>query len=334
MERLELYVSSGLPLDHSLRVSGEGVTKKQTEAIEKVRKSVEAGGTLSQALVTHLKISKTIAALIGNGEESGELAKALGRAKDLLEREEELTKKCVSAMIYPVVIGLFAGVLTIGLVRGVMPQIVPMLKGLNVQLPLITRVVMAISDGMVKYGFVILVSIIVIASGFPIVYWKSRLVRGAFQSLLARVPMVGRLFRLYHLSLFVRSLGLLAESGAPAASAYPATVSTLSFAPVRDQLEKERVNIKNGHALGLIMARMKGMPPYLAPLVSAGEASGTLGASLICVARIMDRDIEHALKRVTSLLEPVMMAAMGCAVGAIALSIVMPIYDISKVLQQ
>ncbi|NCW28743.1 MAG: hypothetical protein EBV83_10740, partial [Verrucomicrobia bacterium] len=92
-------------------------------------------------------------------------------------------------------------------------------------------------------------------------------------------------------------------------------------------------NISNGIPLGDIIAKKK-MPQFVAPLIHAGEASGTLGNSLLRASLILDRDIENILRKITALIEPIMMAGMGCIVGSIALSIMMPIYDISKVLQK
>lgn len=333
LERLSLYVSSGLTIGRSLRIASEGVPRRQATTIDQVRRAVEAGEMLSQSLSVNLKMPETLIAIIRSGETTGKLGQALGCAHDLLEREEDLQKKCVSAMIYPIIIGLFATVMTIGLVRGVMPQIVPMLKGMHVQLPLITRAIMAVSDALVDYGLAILVSIVVIIPVLIFANRKFRQVRTFSQAILIRVPIVGRFVRLYHISLFVQSLGSLVESGVPLANAYLTTVTALSLAPVRIRLQKGIESIRHGQTMSSVMARISGLPPYLPPLVSAGEMSGALGSSLLRAARIIDKEVEHSLKRLTSLIEPVMMAAMGCVVGAVALSIVMPIYDMSKVLQ-
>lgn len=147
------------------------------------------------------------------------------------------------------------------------------------------------------------------------------------------MPIVGRLARYYSLALTVRSLGSLVESGAALGESYVRVAETMPLLPLRSAFKKKSADISRGVPLGTVLSGMKRMPSYIAPLVSAGEASGTLGISLVRAADILDRDIEHALKRLTALVEPVMMAGMGCAVGAIALSIMMPIYDVSKALQ-
>jgi len=125
----------------------------------------------------------------------------------------------------------------------------------------------------------------------------------------------------------------LIESGLSSTQAYARTASVISLLPLKESFLSDLGDIFRGVSFGSVMSGKK-MPPYIVPLLQAGEASGTLGASLSRAAAILDRGIEHSLHRMTSLIEPVMMAGMGCIVGAIALSIMMPIYDISKVLQK
>jgi type II secretory pathway component PulF len=155
LERLELYLSAGLRIDHAFTVMAEGVIPKKKQSLEAVRLTLERGGSLASGLGEHIRLPGTIVALIGHGELSGELTKALQTARIIMERESELINKCLSAMAYPFIIALFAGLLTIGLLRGVMPQIIPMLKSLHVALPLLTRIVIAISDGLLSYGLYI-----------------------------------------------------------------------------------------------------------------------------------------------------------------------------------
>jgi len=154
------------------------------------------------------------------------------------------------------------------------------------------------------------------------------------QSFLIRIPLIGGLFYRYSLSLFLRSAGSLIESGLQSAIAYRNAAEVLSLIPLRNELTKEASAVSRGVPFGSAVAKIKRIPPFVPPLVSAGEVSGALGRSLLRAADILDRGVDHSLKKITALIEPVMMAGMGFAVGAIALSIMMPIYDISKVLQK
>ena len=139
LERIEMYFSSGLEINKTLLIMENGLKNNHKTCVIEVRKNIESGMPLHHSLESVIGISRTTAGLIEYGEISGTLAKALLTAKNLLEKEDELLKKCINALIYPVVIGIFAVLLTIGLIRGVMSQIIPLLKSLKVDLPIITK---------------------------------------------------------------------------------------------------------------------------------------------------------------------------------------------------
>ena len=333
LERFDLYISSGLSVDQTLRIIRGDLGSRQAACVTIILSSVEAGGKLSGALKQYVGLRESISSLIEHGESSGELASALHAAKTLLEREDELVKKCLSAMIYPSVIGLMAIVLTLGLIRGVMPQIIPMLRGLHVQLPLLTRVVMMVSEGLLSYGLFICGGCIFLGIVVILIYRKYPAIAELSHRLILHIPIVGRLISQYSLTIFLHSCGLLIESGVSTSQAYSNTVRTVTFRPLRAMLEPGTISIQRGQPIGRCLVG-KYVPSYVGSLLKAGEASGSLGASIIHCANIIDRDIENILKRLTALIEPLMMAGMGTIVGAIALSIMMPIYDISKVLQK
>jgi len=331
IERLEMYVSAGLPIDRALAAAGEGLSKKQSCSLTRVQIAVESGQSLSSALAREVRLSSAIVGLISCGESSGAVALTLKSAHALMERQDELMKKCLSALTYPTVIGLAAVGLTVGLVRGVMPQIIPLLLGLHADLPLLTKIVIAVSQGFTSYGIFLLIGAsLVIGVGFWI-YKKWLGVRSLIHRMLMSTPIVGSLVNRYALAVFFQSMGALVESGMPADEAFIRTAPSIGLVPLRRRLASAAPKVSRGEPLHEAFG--KGMPAYIAPLIAAGEASGNLGNALSRAASILDRELDHALKRLTSLIEPVMMLGMGAAVGSIALSIMMPIYDISKALQ-
>ncbi|MFA6553914.1 MAG: type II secretion system F family protein [Candidatus Paceibacterota bacterium] len=333
LERLEMYLSSGLEINKALQISEEGLLPKQKISIQKLRLSVESGNSLFSGLEKFVHISKTTSGLIEHGELSGSLSKSLLTARLLLEKEDELFKKCTSAMVYPVVIGIFAGLLTIGLVRGVMSQIIPMLKSLHVQLPLVTKIVIYFSEILTKYGLHLFVGTIIALIISRIILRKYLVIRKFFQLLIIKIPIVGRLFYNYYLAVFLHSCGALVESGLSVKEAYSGTANTIQLIPLNQFLHDQIIKISRGLSLGTVIVH-KDIPSYITALLNAGEASGTLGLSIIRAGNILDREIDHSLKRLTALIEPIMMVGMGCIVGAIALSIMMPIYNISGALQK
>ncbi|MEA2715662.1 MAG: ral secretion pathway protein [Candidatus Parcubacteria bacterium] len=337
VEGLEMYVSAGLPLDRALQISAEGNPTRRKSSIAAVRSAIESGTTLSRALSQSLGISSTIASLIEYGESSGTLVQALRTARSLLEREDEMIAKCLGAMAYPVAIALFAGALAIALVRGVMPQIIPLLRSLHVPLPLLTRAVIFASDSMINYGIYVVLMIPLAAAGLRIAYERWEAFRKFCHSAMSGLPVVGGFVRRYVLAVFLRSCGALVASGLSSAEAYRRTARAVSVLPLRSRFLSRSNEIERGVPLSMILSTIfsgNKVPRFVEPLVLAGEASGNLGQSLIRAADILDGDIERGLKRLSSLVEPIMMAGMGCVVAAIALSIMLPIYDVSKILQK
>ena len=333
LERLEMYVGAGLPVDKALEIGSKGLSHKRAASVADLKDIVRAGGALASGLSRCMGASATTVSLVGHGESSGSLHSGLLSARTLLEKEDELIKKCASAMAYPAVIGIFAVMLTIGLVRGIMPQIIPMLQGLHVRLPLITRAVMWISAAFASYwlyGALVAAGIVIICAT---AYKRSFGFKKMCHFALTRFIIIGGLSVEYSLAVFLRSCGSLIESGLPSAGAYESTSETIALIPVQRALASHGAAISRGSSISEAFIE-KRFPSHISSLLQAGEASGTLGLSMIRAANIIDRDLDHALRRLTALIEPVMMVGMGLVVGAIALSIMMPIYDISKVLQR
>jgi type II secretory pathway component PulF len=270
--------------------------------------------------------------LISCGEASGSLAASLSAACSLLEQQDELAKKCISAMVYPAVIAVATIGLALGLMKGVVPQMAPLLSGLHRQLPLATRVVLAVSDAISAWGLIAVASSAALAIGAVAAYRRHARSRLVVHSAIAHAPLVGKLVREYSSAVFLRSFGSMLGSGMAADAAYELAARSLSFMPLRQALVANASLIRQGEPIASIAA--SGMPEEVLPIISAGEASGRLVASLARSSAILERGIEHALKRLTSLIEPVMMICMGGMVGSIALSIMMPIYDVSRALQR
>jgi type II secretory pathway component PulF len=335
LEQLSLYMSAGLQIDRALVVIQNSSPKHLQIALHKIRTSIESGMSFSKSFSQLVSNSSAVTSLIHQGELVGDLGKALYSAKVLLERGEELSKKCWSAMIYPLVIGFFACLLTLGLVRGVMPQIIPMLLSLHVKLPLLTRVVIWCSSNIIDYGLWIAIACTIVVASFVYSYKKLLPIREVVQRGILGLPVIGGAFRSYCSSVFLRSCGTMIESGMSVSDAYKGTTEGVFLIPLKKRYDIYSDSLYRGQTLSRILSasEMK-FPSFVPALVSVGEASGTLSVSLINSANIIDKDIEYMLKKLTALIEPVMMAGMGSVVGSIALSIIMPIYDISKVLQR
>jgi len=164
------------------------------------------------------------------------------------------------------------------------------------------------------------------------IYRKFVPVKKIVHIFILRTPIIGKIVYLYSISIFLRSFGTLVSSGISIDIAYSEVVETISVLPLKAYFVSRRANISGGSQLQTIFSD-KRIPAHVSALVSAGQMSGLLGESLIRAANIIDVDLENQFKRLTSFIEPLMMVGVGGVVGVIALSIMMPIYDMSKVLQ-
>lgn len=334
-EKLGMYLHAQMSIDDAIKNCASGFKKRDVTVIKKIGEDISSGMNLSTSLRKEVNLSKSTIGILQVGEKSGKLSESLTTIKNLLEREDDLKKKIISSMIYPMVIGIFASLLVVGLIRGVIPQIVPMLKGLNVELPLLTKSVIAVSDIISQYGLYILSVLAVIFFVAPIIYKKIVSIRYFFHVLILKTPLIGKIVLDVALSIFSRSFGSMLSTNIGIFEAYSIAIESIDFLPLQKKMKISLTAISSGKKVSDSIAELKlNIPTYVSGLVSAGERSGTMGASLIRVADIIDRDIDHRLKRLTSLLEPALMIVMGLIIGAIALSIVMPIYDISKTLQR
>ncbi|MBP6858487.1 MAG: type II secretion system F family protein [Candidatus Pacebacteria bacterium] len=334
LEHVELYVSSGLGIDKALETVAQSMNKKHARQTMHIHSRILAGSTLASSFALSVGAPAMVIGLIEHGEQSGRLAQSLAMARTLMERQDDIRRKSLSALTYPLVIGVFASLLTVGLVRGVMPQITPMLKSLRVDLPLLTRAVIFISENAFEYGLIacgMIAAAIVLVS---ILYRSTRLFKKFVHICVVHTPLIGTTVHSYALSVFLRSCGTLIDSGISAVTAYDHASSAVSLTVLASRLSTRSMQISSGVSIGVAIRDIARIPPHVSPLLLAGEASGNLGSSMIRAADIIDRDIDHRLKRITALIEPTMMAGMGIVVGAIALSIMMPIYDISRVLQR
>lgn len=334
LEKMEMYISANMKIDDAVGYCAYGMKKKKADEILRIKNILDNGVSLSMSLDKTVRLSKTIVNIIRIGEQTGKMKESIGVSKNLLEREEDLYKKIISSATYPILIGIFAGLLLIGLVCGVMPQIIPMLVSLHVKLPLLTRAVIFISKIVTEYGLVIAVILSFVTMGVTFVYKKITPIKYYVHVLLVHIPLLGDIVQKISLSIFMRSFGSMLSSNITIHDAYISSIQGVSLLPLQKKFTDSSDEISSGRKLSDILCRAEfSIPSFATGLILAGEKSGTLGLSMIRVADIIDRDVDHVLKRLTSIVEPVLMVVLGFSIGGIALSIIMPIYDLSKALQ-
>lgn len=333
LERLEMYVSAGLPINRALYLLGEHNDKQKHQAISKMATDFERGYLLSHCFAKHIGLSTIICHMIEYGELSGKLNRSILLSIKLLIKEDELWKKCLNALLYPVFVGSFSLILTFVLIQKVLSEIIPLLNSLKIDLPLVTKIVITISDVFRNYGIFIVFGIILILITITKIYSKSQRFCQFVHNLVLRMPIIGKIVYNYHLSLFFQSCGSLVESGLTISQAYLRSQKSPSFWPLKILLSKYAGRIGEGMPLSRVF-ESKHHPQFLYSIISAGENSGSLGQSIMRAHEILDRDLDQFIKKFTVLIEPIMMIVMGFIVGTIAISIMIPIYSISNSLQK
>lgn len=318
--RLEAYASAGLPIADAFVGSG----------FDSFGREVENGKPLSSCLAA-AGMPPSLVGVLRCGERSGSLPESLKACRIVLERRAEAVRRAAVALTYPSIIGIAAIALSAGIMEGVIPQIEPMLSGMHADLPVITRAAIWASRSLGAWWLHASIASILIVSGSGALYICSSRTKQMAHRVVAAVPFVGSMAVRYSLSSFFRSVGYMMEAGAQTTEACRDALGSVALIPTREGLAHKIEGLERGKPFSSVVG--PGIAPYVAALLDTGEASGRLGSSCLTVADMLERDLATTLERAGSLLEPVMTVGVGGMVGATALSIMMPIYELSKSLQ-
>jgi len=327
-------IDSGLTLLRSLQIlSLQTESKPLAEVIGQVRQEVESGTSLSMALSHHPKVfNKLFVAMVRSGESGGVLDEVLLQLATTIEKQVDLRRKIRSAMTYPAVV--LALVLTI--MTAMLVFIVPLFKGfyaeLNGTLPLMTRVLISVSDWAVKLFPLIIIAIIAAAFGFK--KWISTDEgRARWDVFKLKVPVFGRLVHKTALARFSRTLAVLLRSGVPILEALEITKDTAGNIVVSRGLDDVQAGVKIGEPIARPLERHSIFPPMVVQMIAVGEESGALDTLLEKIADFYDQEVEATVNALTSLLEPLMIMVLGICVGTMVIALYLPMFDIIKLIK-
>jgi len=263
------------------------------------------------------------------GESSGFLGPVLERLADYTERSQEIKQKLKSAMIYPVVM-LFVciTVVTIMMVK-VVPNLVTMFERNDMELPILTKVLIASSNFLVNYGVFLLLFIVAL---FVLFKWLvNHPKRGRhWDKIKLRMPLVGGVILQSEASRYASTLGLLANSGVPLLEALKIGSQVLSNSELRSASAEVAISVQEGTSFHRALDQVDVFPPLLVQMVASGEANGKLAEQLLHAARNQERELEFTLNTVMGLLEPAMVLFMGGTVTTIVMAILLPIFNMNQ----
>lgn len=327
---LSVMLTSGLVIDEALEIAVDSAKGKMKSILRKILRVVQSGRPLSEALAMHPKVfSDMVVQVTQVGEESGTLAENLTHIADQLDKERLLSQKIKGAMTYPIVVLVAAFFLAIAMSYYVLPQLIPLFKGLKVDLPITTRMVIWFSETVQTYGWQIAVGIITFGILFS---WfvKQTFSHPLTHLVLLNMPILRNITRNNNLVRFALTLGTLLKSGLPIVDALEITERTVPNFYFHRALGAVRKQVQRGGGFGVHMAEHERLFPRLATsMIHVGEESGRLDETLIYLAGFYEQEVDSATKTLTTALEPILLLCIGVVVGILALSIITPIYEIT-----
>lgn len=333
-QQLSTLLGAGLPLDRALQTLldlPEG--EKARRIVERIRDQVRGGAPLSEALESeHGVFSRLYVNMVRAGEVGGSLDTTLARLANYLERAKALKESVVNAMIYPAILVVMVfGALFVLLVF-VVPMFVPMFRDMNVELPFLTKIVLAVGSTLQSFWWLM---VVVVVAG--VVFVRNRLAdsdaRLAWDRRVLTMKLFGPLIAKLETARLARTLGTLLKNGVPLLTALGIGRNVLGNTALAEAVDKAAEEVKTGGGLAFALGQSKRFPKLAMQMISVGEESGALDDMLLKVADTFDGEAKNTVDRLLAGLVPVMILVMTCVVGLIMLAIMLPILSISGSIQ-
>ena len=330
--QLATLLRTGMPLIPSLdTICEQTVNKKFRVVLESIQQAVKAGESFSVALGEHPSVfSELFVSMVEVGETGGVLDKVLDRLSSLGTQEMETSSRIKSALLYPIVLVGIAFLVVNFLIVGVLPKFVMVFKASEATLPIPTQIVLGLSWIARKLWIPISIGLVAFVFWFKH-YTKAGEGRFIYHSFLLKIPIFGTLYRKIQVSRFSRTLAMLTTSGIPLLQALEVVEKTLDNAVIRRAIINIRKALTEGKPLVEPFKASGFFSPMVIQMISTGEKTGKLDQMLNEISAFYDPEIEYTIKNLTALLEPFMLLAMGLMVAFIALSVLLPIFNLIKV---
>lgn len=332
--QLANMIEAGLTVLTSLNtIAGQTQNKKFKETIEDLSRLITAGLSFSEALSHHPRIfSPLFQSMVKAGETSGRLSGVLKHWADYMERQEDLRQKINSALFYPVLLLCVGIAVIILIVSFVIPQFVDIFTKAGIALPLPTRILYGIGIGFKKFWLLIL-------TGAGLAWWGLRsYIRTEsgglnFDQLKLKLPVIGSIIRKVIVARFCRTLATLVESGVPILQSLDILKEVVGNKIIGGAIVNTRQSVEQGNKISETLKTSQEFPPDAVQMIMAGEETGELGPILNKIAEFYESSVGYAVKKLTVLIEPLFIAVMGCMVGFIMASMLLPIFDMMKTLR-
>jgi type IV pilus assembly protein PilC len=327
--QLSVLIDAELPLIQSLNILAEQTKNKYFKRVIKdIRGDVEAGSTLNQAKRKFPTVFDDLYCnLVASGEQSGSLDIMLRRLAEFLEKIVKLRSQVRQAMIYPTAVLSFAIVVVIFMLWKVIPVFASIFLELGAQLPFLTAIVVGLSNFVQKY--ILFVALGFVAAVFAFRYWrKTESGRPIVDRFLLKMPLFGKLLEKVGLSRVTRTMSTLLSGGVPMLESLKITSSTAGNVIIEDYIMQARTMVAEGTSLRDALKEKGRFPFMMIQMVGVGEATGTLDEMLSKLADFYDEEVETSVAALLSIMEPILLILVGLIVGAIVVSMYLPIFDL------
>ncbi len=332
--QLASLVASGLPLERALAsLSTEAEREAERNLVADLRAEVNSGSTFAKALARHPgEFSGIFVAVVGAGEQSGSLGAVLEHLANDLEDQQALNAKLLGAALYPAIVSLVALCIVVFLVTYVVPQVASVFAGSKRALPLLTVLMLGVSSVVRNYGWLLLLTVVAGSVGLRLALRASAL-RYRFDAAWLGIPVVGKLSRSFNTARFASTLAMLSGAGVPILKALQAAADTLSNQAMRQDAQDALVAVREGAPLASALAQKKRFPPLLAMFARLGEQTGQLPLMLQRAATQLSTEVQRRAMGLATLLEPLLIVAMGLVVMLIVLAVLLPIIEMNQLVK-
>lgn len=329
-KNLSVMIRAGLALSHAFKILSQQTKNKKFQlALKKIEADVEAGNSLGDSLEKYPDIfSNVVVNMIKAGENSGQLEKVLGEVTDQMKKSRELVSKIKRALTYPVVIVGIMGIIGVFAVTYIIPKMMTIFVDMNVELPLPTKILIGLSNFLLRYGYIVLPLFLMIL----FLLWRStRKGQGqmTLHSLFLKMPIAGSLVKKINIVKFSRTFSSLLASGIPLVQTFQITAKVLGNAVYREKVNQLAQETTKGIPVSTILAKYPDLfPIILTQMIEVGEKTGTLETILNDIIEFYEDDVDEILNNFATIIEPVIILLLGVGVAMMALAVIMPMYSL------
>src|SRR5688500_6513845 len=327
-------VNSGLPILRALSILADQTESKElAKVLVQARTDVEQGSSLSAAMGKHPKaFNNTFIAMVKAGETGGVLDDVLLQLADQIEKEVSLRRQIKSAMTYPVVVVALVVLIMSAMLLFIVPQFETIYASLDSALPLPTTILLAVSRIFTKYWWMVILASVGAAILFKR-YKKSDGGRARIDAIKIRVPVFGPLFHKVAIARFSSTLSMLMRAGVPILQALEIVKDTVNNQVISSAVEDVKTSVREGESIAKPLGKHSVFPPMVVQMMAVGEETGAVDTMLDKVSEFYNQEVKATVEALTSLIEPLLIAIIGGAVGAAVVALYMPMFNIINVIE-